>query len=456
MNLLEAYSKRIAVSESVYSKQHNGEKMSNHKKLAVAKCLENTQKFLNEAFSSTSGTQRSDMGDFKKFCLNLTTVALPNLIAHDLVIVSPMSSMTGYITYIEYGAGTAGKGDSEITAMGVDKDGNTTGSVFNNPFGLGKVDENYTSSKIVETVVAGKLKAQLAFEPVAGSVRFKADDAATYETLKADADGDYTIEGNGKVAYHYDNIVVPQDVATIPTLKAQMKSIPLLAKARRIAVYYSQIAAFQAKTDYGFDLGDQLAEKAVGQLSYEIDTEIVKLLDTTAGEGATEIDKDNDLKWDRTLPHGVSKAEHYEGFSEVIEVGRQIVYDRTQRFAPNYMIIASNVLPILTFMKGFKAAPAGQINGPYFAGTLNGLKVFVSPAIKAGRFLLGVNGDDMMSSVAVYAPYMAIVPTQLLQYADGGTSQGWSTMYDLKVLNKDLIVAGEVTGKIFADKSTNA
>lgn len=24
---------------------------------------------------------------------------------------------------------------------------------------------------------------------------------------------------------------------------------------------------FQAKTDYGFDLGDQLAEKAVGQLS---------------------------------------------------------------------------------------------------------------------------------------------------------------------------------------------
>lgn len=48
-----------------------------------------------------------------------------------------------------------------------------------------------------------------------------------------------------------------------------MKSIPLIAKARRIAVYYSQIAAFQAKTDYGFDLGDQLAEQAVGQLSYK-------------------------------------------------------------------------------------------------------------------------------------------------------------------------------------------
>ena len=108
------------------------------------------------------------------------------------------------------------------------------------------------------------------------------------------------------------------------------------------------------------------------------------------------------------------------------------------------MVIASNVLPILNFIPGFTAASAASINGPYLAGTLDGLKVFVSPAMAPGRFLLGVNGDDFMSSVAVYAPYMPIVPTQLLQYADGGTSQGFSTLYDLKVLNADLIVAGEV------------
>lgn len=51
--------------------------MDNHKKIAVAKCLQNTNAFLNEAFNSAVGTQRSDMGLFKKFCLNLTTVALP-------------------------------------------------------------------------------------------------------------------------------------------------------------------------------------------------------------------------------------------------------------------------------------------------------------------------------------------------------------------------------------------
>ena len=40
---------------------------------------------------------------------------------------------------------------------------------------------------------------------------------------------------------------------------------------------------------------------------------------------------------------------------------------------------------------------------------------------------------------------MAVVPTQLLGYADGGMSQGFSTMYDLKMLNKDLLVAGRIT-----------
>ena len=451
-NLLEAYSKRLAVSESVYAKQHAGAKMDNHKKLTVAKVLENTNKFLNEAFSNSMGTQRSDMGEFKKFCLNLTTVALPNLIANDLVLVSPMSSMTGYITYVEY----------STTNTVLDGEDFRQGQVINNPFKLGKVDANYTSSCVVEeleatgTFTPGFTAAEGVFVNNKGEkcdLRVTRKDG-TVEFYKL-TDSITVAEGETvKVAYMYNNITVPMDMESIPAVKAEMKSMALLAKARRIAVYYSQIAAFQAKTDYGFDLGDQLAEKAVGQLSYEIDTEIVNLLDETAGEGATKVyadDKESTLTltWKRDIPGGVSKAEHYEGFSEVIEVGRQIVYDRTKRFAPNYMIIASDILPILTFMKGFSAAPAGQINGPYFAGTLNGLKVYVSPAIKRGRFLLGVNGDDMMSSVAVYAPYMAIVPTQLLQYADGGTSQGWSTMYDLKVLNKDLIVAGKVDGEAF-------
>ena len=428
VNLLESYKGRLAVSESVYAKAHGGEKLSNNKKMVVAKLLDNQNRFLNEAFDNSVGTQKADMGLFKKFSLNLTTTAIPNLIAFDLVMVQPMSAMSGYVSYVEYVAGST-KG--EVEKMGRDADGNYTGTVFNSPFGLGKVDPTYTSSKVVEAVVAGEAFAP-AWKPVAGTVRFFVN-GAWAEAVEAPK----TVPtGATKVAYEYDNVVIPQN--DIPQVAARMRSIALEAKARRIAIYYSQMAQFQAKNDYGFDLGDQLAEKAVGQLSYEIDTEITQLLIDNAPEA-------NDLVWSKTLPVGVSKQEHYAGFVEVLEMGAQKIYDATKRFRPNYILIASNLLPILAFVPGFKHASVSSMNGPYLAGEVNGLKVYVTPNIEAGRFVIGVNGSDMQSSAAVYAPYMPVVPTQLLNFADGAYSQGFSTLYDLKLLNKNLIVSGRVT-----------
>lgn len=416
MNLLETYSKRLNVSESVHAKAHGGEGLSNNKKMAIAMVLNNTNRFMNEAFSNSVGTQRADLGMWKKFCLNLTTVALPNLIAHDLVLVHPMSSMSGYITYVKYTVGS-NKGESK------------RGEVINDPFRLGKVDVNYTSSKVVETIAEGQT--ELAWGPVVeGSIEKFAD--GKWEKVE----GAYTPNAGDKVRYHYDNVVIPQN--DLPIVNASIESMALVAKARRVAVYYSQIAAFQAKTDYGFDLGDQLAEKAVGQLSYEIDTEITDLLIEMAGAA------DSELVWNKAIPAGISKAEHYEGFAEVVEIAKQKIYDRTKRFAPNYMLASSSVMPVLPFIKGWKAAPTSKLNGPYFAGTLNGIKVFVTPNIEAGKFVMGVNGDDMMSSAAVYAPYMAVVPTQLLGYADGAMSQGWSTLYALEKLNDELVIAGSI------------
>ena len=170
----------------------------------------------------------------------------------------------------------------------------------------------------------------------------------------------------------------------------------------------------------------------------EIDTEVVNLLVDNA-------ESDQNLVWSKTLPVGVSKKEHYEGFLEVISTGKQIIYDRTKRYSPNYMIVASNIMPVLDLINAFKPSPSTDHNGPYFAGTLDGLKVFVSPSIPSGTFVFGVNGNDLRTSAAVYAPYMPVIPTMLLGQSDGGMTQGFSTMYDLQILNKDLLVAGRIT-----------
>ena len=121
----------------------------------------------------------------------------------------------------------------------------------NNIWALGDVDVNYTGQAVVEPVdsfTSGTTK--VAFLPVVeGSVKLLDADGVDLEATNVSvaADGTVTATVSGtvkKIAYKYDNVVIPQE--TLPTLKAELKNIGLEARARRIAVFYSQMAAFQA------------------------------------------------------------------------------------------------------------------------------------------------------------------------------------------------------------------
>ena len=433
-NLLETYSRQLKVAEAYVAKNFDGKQISANTQLTTAVLLDNTNRWMTESINTTA-TARSDLGDWKKFCLNLTNIAVPSLIANDLVIVHPMTSYSGSVAYLEYVSKTD-KGDVK------------KGDVFNGVFGLGMHSESrtaFTSQVIVETVGSD---GHVALTPVASGKFGEGKDAKVikadgktieYITAEALKSG---VEAGSKVAYFSEEFQMEHVPATdIPTIGPRMNRIALVAEPRRIAVRYDQITAFQAKTDYGFSLDKQIAEQACGELAYEIDTEIVEMLAEGAKEGGVA------LTWNKALPVGVSKFEHYNGFLEVIEQAKAIIYNRTKKFHPNYMVIAADVLPVLRFVNGFTAVKNAKMNGPYKVGELDGLNIYVSPALASGEFFLGLNGSDMMSSAGVYAPYMAIVPTQLLGTPDGGLAQGFSTWYAKALLNKNLLVAGKITGE---------
>ena len=429
-NLLETYSRQLKVAEAYVAKNFEGKTMSSNTALATAVLLDNTNRWITESLNSSIGaTNRGDLGAWKKFCLNLTNIAVPSLIANDLVIVHPMTSYSGSVAYLEYVSLT-------------DKGGVSKGDMFNSVFGHGEMTEarqNFTSQIVVESGATATLEAEengLSYTE-GTTVKF-----ATYKSVMADGSavyGDAPEADAVKIAYVSKQFQMNHVPATeIPAIGPRMKHIPLVAEPRRIAVRYDQITAFQAKTDYGFSLDKQIAEQACGELAYEIDTEIVAMLKDGAGEA------DEKLTWSKTLPAGVSKFEHYNGFLEIVEMAKAIIYKRTQKFHPNYMVIASDVLPVLRFINGFTAVKTAKMNGPYKVGELDGLNVYVSPLMGEGEFFLGLNGNDMMSSAGVYAPYMAIVPTQLLGTPDGGLAQGFSTWYAKALLNENLLVAGKI------------
>ena len=430
-NLLEAYGKQLNVAEAYVAKNFDGKRISSNTKLTTAVLLDNTNRWMTESMNESVATNRGDLGAWKRFCLNLTNIAVPSLIANDLVIVHPMTSYSGSVAYLKYVALT-------------DKGGVKVGDEFNSVFGLGMMSDkrvNYTSQVIVETGTG-----PAAMDVLENGLTYEEDGAikkATYKSIKADGSVVYgpSIDG-AAVKFAYASKVFQMEkvpAEDIPTIGPKMEHIALVAEPRRIAVKYDQITAFQAKTDYGFSLDKQIAEQACGELAYEIDTEIVDMLREGAGAALAE------LTWSKTLPVGVSKFEHYNGFLEIVEAAKAIIYNRTQKFHPNYMVIAADVLQVLRFVNGFTAVKNAKMNGPYKVGDLDGMGVYVSPRLGMGEFFFGLNGSDMMSSAGVYAPYMAIVPTQLLGTPDGGLAQGFSTWYAKALLNKNLLVAGKIT-----------
>ena len=430
-NLLEAYGKQLNVAEAYVAKNFDGKRISSNTKLTTAVLLDNTNRWMTESMNESVATNRGDLGAWKRFCLNLTNIAVPSLIANELVIVHPMTSYSGSVAYLKYVALT-------------DKGGVKVGDEFNSVFGLGMMDDkrvNYTSQVIVETGTG-----PAAMDVLENGLTYEEDGAikkATYKSIKADGSVVYgpSIDG-AAVKFAYASKVFQMEkvpAEDIPTIGPKMEHIALVAEPRRIAVKYDQITAFQAKTDYGFSLDKQIAEQACGELAYEIDTEIVDMLREGAGAALAE------LTWSKTLPVGVSKFEHYNGFLEIVEAAKAIIYNRTQKFHPNYMVIAADVLQVLRFVNGFTAVKNAKMNGPYKVGDLDGMGVYVSPRLGMGEFFFGLNGSDMMSSAGVYAPYMAIVPTQLLGTPDGGLAQGFSTWYAKALLNKNLLVAGKIT-----------
>lgn len=441
-NLLETYSRQLNVAEAYVAKNFAGREVSNNTKLATAVLLDNTNRFINSRLEESVATSHADLGAWKKFCLNLTNIAVPSLVANDLVIVHPMTSISGSVAYLEYVATTKKNG--------------MEGEVLNGAFGLGKMSDNrvaYTSQIIVESV-SGTPTPTLT--PVVGGIKHDVDGAIVAHTFKfTKANGEVKFaneasEGTGydKVAYVSQEFQMEQVPAQdIPSIGPKMRRIPLVAEPRRIAVKYDQITAFEAKTDYGFSLDKQIAEQACGELAYEIDTEIVDML----YEGA----KSNKMlnSWNKRQPIGVSKFDHFAGFLEVIEEAKSLIYKATGKYHPNYMVVAANCMQVIRFVPGFTPVKNAKMNGPYKVGELDGLNVYVSPRLADWEFFFGLNGNDMMSSAGVYAPYMAIIPTQLLGTPDGGLAQGFSTYYAKALLNKNLLVAGKIVDEDYVVKT---
>lgn len=112
-------------------------------------------------------------------------------------------------------------------------------------------------------------------------------------------------------------------------------------------------------------MGKELAEKAVAELAFEIDEEIISFL---AEMGRKTTNQVAEAVFNKRLPLGVSMRDHYESFVTYVEQAKVALYNRTQKFMPNFMLADPAILPVLSMITAWKPASTSAVVGPYMAG----------------------------------------------------------------------------------------
>lgn len=131
---------------------------------------------------------------------------------------------------------------------GSNKGGITQGQVIADPWAVHpRNDDNarYTSEAVVETIDSATSDYAPAWTPILKGAfvdesgerhdaKFIDDATSTTSYLDATDEGTFNITGAGRLAYRYDNVKIPQN--DLPIVNVEMATIPLVAKARRVAI----------------------------------------------------------------------------------------------------------------------------------------------------------------------------------------------------------------------------
>lgn len=402
------------------------------KKTATALCLENTRKAL-AYLESTGATQSPDIGAYKRYALDMVGAVVPNLIAFDICSVQAINNRIAMINFMKYHYGTT-KGATEA------------GDVFADVRNFGNSDSDYTSDHVEGeelsesltldwtpvlpgTFVAGELKDN-------GAGKIVDADAKEVGTINYTTGEVTGITKGTAVSYGYANEHVP--AKKIPSITLSVESLPIKAKTRRLAALWGFEASYELQKEYGQSMEDLLSTTAAGEINHEIDLEIMDKIKNAASTGSA-------LTMFSTVPvHGVSRQDQYDSFLITLNQAANEIYARTQRIRPNYVLCGTNVATIISSIRTFK--PSGETNtkGPYFAGTVGQFKVFVSPEFNADEWCMGYKGDTLLDAGFVYAPYMPITTTSMVQLEDMAGRKGWATMYGTRLVNDKMFLKNTI------------
>lgn len=392
--------------------------------------------FLMEAPTNAIGnpdsTNAGAIDTFDPVLISLVRRAMPNLVAYDICGVQPMTGPTGLIFAMR--ARYANNAGDEALY----NEANTRFSTYKS-----------NTDNVLGNKHAGNLP---------GNTTWQANLAE--KGVYNFAGGMTTDQGEG----------LGNSTLTFPEMAFSIEKVTVTANTRALKAEYSMELAQDLKAIHGLDAETELSNILSAEILAEINREIVRTINVTAVQGATEgttasgifdLDTDSNGRW---------SVEKFKGLMFQIEREANQIAKATRRGKGNILICSSDVASALQMAGVLDYAPALNSNnlqvddtGNTFAGVLNGrIKVYVDPYAgqsgtgvnnSSGHYMtVGYKGSSAFDAGLFYCPY---VPLQMVRAVDPSTFQpkiGFKTRYGV-VANP--FAGGNVAGGGALTKDSN-
>lgn len=288
----------------------------------------------------------------------------------------------------------------------------------------------------------------------AGTVVFVAQgaqtlDAVIYHRQPTDSTrGDFE-DGRSELV---DSDALAQASLGIPEIDLELKSIPIVAKTRKLKAVWTPELAQDLNAYHSIDAEAELTAMLSEYISLEIDLEILDMLivnaqtedfwSVTIGRVFDQV-LGNFVNDTNIAAQAWTNQTWFETLGQKIQKVSNKIHQLTLRGGANFIVCSPDVATVLETIPGFTVETDGDklkfAAGVTQVGSFqNRYTVYKNPYMLTNVILLGYRGSNFLETGAVYAPYVPLVMTPLVYDPDNFTPRrGVLTRYAKKIVRPE-------------------
>ena len=245
--------------------------------------------------------------------------------------------------------------------------------------------------------------------------------------------------------------------AGIPEVDIAMRSIPIVAKTRKLKAVWTPELAQDLNAYHSVDAEAELTSMLSEYISMEIDLEILDMLIANAsakkeywsakvgfeydGAGGTE----HDFVQIGGSANAYTKGEWFQTLGIKIQSVSNSIHQKTLRGGANFMVVSPETATIIESIPGYASDSTGDASARTYAmgvqkvGLLNNrFTVYKNPYMTENQILVGFRGSSFLETGAVYAPYVPLIMTPLVYDPTNFTPRkGVMTRYAKKMVRPE-------------------